>query len=84
MSSDTTRTLIKKKFCEALLVKYEGMYKEAEGHLTLYMNQAVAIGEHSNLLEECDNFVKAMVDAKDNMNMLRNWMKEDKDTIVIE
>ena len=67
---------IKNKFCEALIAKYEGMYKEADAHLHLYMNNSVGIGEHSDLLEECDKFVKQMVDAKDNLNMVKEWMKD--------
>ena len=68
---------IKNKFCEALIAKYEGMYKEADAHLHLYMNNCVGIGEHSDLLEECDKFVKQMVDAKDNMNMIKELMNHE-------
>lgn len=75
MSSGNTN-LVKKKFCEALLAKYDGMYREADAHLHFYMTHSVGIGEHSDLLEECDKFVKQMVDAKDNMNMLKKWMNE--------
>ena len=88
MSSDTTANLVKTKFCEALLAKYDGMYREADAHLHLYMTRSVGIGEHSDLLEECDKFVKQMVDAKDNINMLKKWMSEnknsDQETIVVE
>ena len=79
--------LIKKKFGEALIAKYDGMYREADAHLHLSMNRPVGIGEHSDLLEECDKFVKQMVDAKDNMSMLKQWLSDNSnlnDPIVIE
>lgn len=78
--------IIRKKFGEALIAKYEGMYREADAHLHLYMNRQVGIGEHSDLLEECDKFVKQMVDAKDNLKMIKEWINEnnDNETIVIE
>jgi hypothetical protein len=51
------------------------------------MTNPVGIGEHSDLLEECDKFVKQMVDAKDNLNMIKQWMNDknqDKEMIVVE
>ena len=86
-SSGSSNGLTKKKFCEALIAKYDGMYREADAHLHLYMNNPVGIGEHSDLLEECDKFVKQMVDAKDNLNMIKQWMNDkiqDKEMILVE
>lgn len=66
----------KLNFVNALIAKYEYQYKEAAAHLNLYMTKSVGIGEHSNLLEECDKFVKQMVDAADNKKMIEQWCHE--------
>lgn len=68
----------KSNFAEALIAKYDYKYKEASAHLSLYMSNSVGIGEHSDLLEECDKFVKQMVDASDNKKMIEKWMSENK------
>lgn len=79
--------VLRKKFTDALIARYESMYREADAHLHLYMNRQVGIGEHSDLLEECDKFVKQMVDAKDNLEMIKKWCEENNkhnETFVIE
>ena len=68
MSSGGCNGVTKKKFCEALIAKYDGMYREADAHLHLYMTNPVGIGEHSDLLEECDKFVKQIVEWKKEVN----------------
>jgi hypothetical protein len=66
----------KSNFAEALIAKYDYQYKEALAHLNLYMSNSVGIGEHSDLLDECDKFVKQMVDASDNKKMIEKWLSE--------
>lgn len=63
-------------FTKALLTKYESQYNEAHAHLVLYLTNSVGIGEHSNLLEECDKFIKQMVDASDNKKMVLQLMNQ--------
>lgn len=63
-------------FLEALISKYDSEYKTALAHFELYINNSVGIGEHSDLLEECDKFVKQMVDAQDNKAMVMNFVKK--------
>jgi len=77
---------MKEQLVKAARMHAEGELERAKTNIMVYMNQSVGIGEHSDLLEECDKFVKQMVDAKDNLKMIKEWINENNDNepIVIE
>jgi multidrug resistance efflux pump len=59
-----------KRYYNALIKKYEAEMAESEANLDLYMNNLVAIGEHSDLLEEHVKWVEKYTNAKDNLETL--------------
>jgi len=56
-----------KNYVLALKKKYEFEMLEAEANLALYVTNLVAIGEHSDLLEEHNKWVEKWVNAKDKL-----------------
>lgn len=56
---------------KALIAKYESEISEAEGILTIYFNNPVGIGEHSDLLVEYDKFVEKLTNAKDKLETVK-------------
>ena len=61
-----------KKYISALIKKYEAEIAEAEANLELYMNSLVAIGEHSDLLEEHVKWIEKYTNAKDHLETVNN------------
>ena len=51
-------------YITALSKKYEAEMAEAKANLALYVNQLVAIGEHSDLMEEHDKWIEKYTNAK--------------------
>ena len=45
---------------------------EAEANLALYVNQLVAIGEHSDLMDEHDKWIEKYTNAKDKLESLNH------------
>lgn len=65
-----------KRYVSALIKKYEAEMAEAEANLALYMNSLVAIGEHSDLLEEHVKWVEKYTNAKDNLDTVKTLFSE--------
>jgi hypothetical protein len=59
-----------KNYISALRKKYEAEMEEAKANLALYTTNLVAIGEHSDLLEEHDKWVDKYTNAKDKLESL--------------
>jgi hypothetical protein len=57
-------------YITALSKKYEAEMAEAKANLALYVNQLVAIGEHSDLMEEHDKWIEKYTNAKDKLESL--------------
>jgi len=55
---------------DALKLKYQSQYKEAEATMSIYFNNSVGIGEHPQHIEEMDKLVSVMVDANDKLELL--------------
>lgn len=51
----------------ALKKKYEAEMSEARANLELYTTKLVAIGEHSDLMDEHDKWIEAYTNAKDKL-----------------
>jgi hypothetical protein len=57
-------------YVTALRKKYEAEMAEAKANLALYVNNLVAIGEHSDLMEEHDKWVEKYTNSKDKLESL--------------
>ena len=60
---------------ESLTLKYRSEMAEAEATLLVYFTNPVGIGEHPQHVEEMDNLVEKMVNAKDKLEMLEVFHK---------
>lgn len=61
---------ITKEMYNALKLKYQADYQNANATLLVYFNNPVGIGEHPQHLEEMDKLLTQMVDANDKLEML--------------
>jgi hypothetical protein len=66
---------ISEKMYESLTLKYRSEMAEAEATLLVYFTNPVGIGEHPQHVEEMDNLVEKMVNAKDKLEMLEVFHK---------
>ena len=57
-------------YITALRKKYEAEMAEAKANLALYVNNLVAIGEHSDLMDEHDKWVEKYTNSKDKLESL--------------
>lgn len=57
-------------YIKALGKKYEAEMAEAKANLALYVNNLVAIGEHSDLMDEHDKWVEKYTNSKDKLESL--------------
>jgi hypothetical protein len=57
-------------YVTALRAKYVAEMEEAKATLTLYTTRLVAIGEHSDLMEEHDKWIEKYANAKDKLESL--------------
>lgn len=67
---------IKEKMTEALRLKYLSEIAEAEATLSIYFTNPVGIGEHPQHLEEMDKLVEKMANAKDKLETLSDFIRE--------
>jgi hypothetical protein len=65
-------TKLGQNYITALRKKYEAEMAEAEANLALYVNQLVAIGEHSDLMDEHDKWIEKYTNAKDKLESLNH------------
>jgi hypothetical protein len=64
---------------QALRAKYTAQKLEALATLEVYMNNAVGIGEHPQIIEEMDNLVQQIADAEDCLEVLERSFSENVD-----
>lgn len=57
-------------YVTALRKKYEADMEEAKATLMLYTTKLVAIGEHSDLMDEHDKWIDKYTNAKDKLESL--------------
>lgn len=73
-----TTTELGRNYINALRKKYEAQIEEAKANLALYTSSLVAIGEHSDLLQEHDKWVEVYTNAKDKLESLNEIFNESK------
>ncbi len=58
---------------DALEKKYEAQMAQAEANVKVYMENPVGVGEHPNIVDEVQNLLKQIKDAKEMLDELKNW-----------
>ena len=59
------------KLLQAAIDHYHAQRTEALAHLDILFNDAVGIGEHTDLLTEVKKWTDSLSQAEDNLNVLR-------------
>ena len=59
------------KIIEALFAKYQADKLIAVANLQNYLNNSVGVGEHPDIITECDKLVKQIADAEGNAQTLK-------------
>lgn len=70
-----------KMYVDSLRKKYEAEMSEAKANLALYLTNLVAIGEHSDLMDEQDKWITKYTDAKDKLESLTIIVSEINDDL---
>ena len=58
---------------DALEKKYEAKMAEAEANIKVFMENAVGVGEHPNIVQEVENQMKIIKESKEMLDELANW-----------
>ena len=58
---------------QALKAKYQAQKLEALATLEVYMNNAVGIGEHPQVIEEMDSQIKSLAEAEDCLETIQKF-----------
>ena len=66
----------KRAFLEALEARYNAEITEADAVMDVYLNNSVGIGEHPQHLEEMDKLVQKIADAKEKIEVLKEFDPE--------
>ena len=61
-----------KQIVDALQAKYIAQKLEAIANLQNYLSNSVGVGEHPNIVEECDKLVETIGHADDKLNTLKS------------
>ena len=64
-----------KQIVDALQAKYIAEKLEAIANLQNYLSNAVGVGEHPNIVAECDKLVDTIGHADDKLNTLKNMFE---------
>ena len=65
-----------KQILEALMIRYQAQKAEAIVNLNTYITAAVGVGEHPNVVAECDKLLKQISEADGNMETIQKLVKE--------
>ena len=65
-----------KQILEALMIRYQAQRVEAITNLNTYLTAAVGVGEHPNIVAECDKLMKQISEAEGNMETIQKLVKE--------
>lgn len=63
------------KLLEALVAKYNGQIMEAKANIDVYDN-AVGIGEHSDIVAELDKQIAILTDASDKLEQVLHLLND--------
>ena len=64
---------MKKEIVKALEDKYHAEISVANATLKIYLEKAVGIGEHPQIIEECDKLIGKIAEAEDKLQILKEF-----------
>ena len=67
---------MKRAILDALVAKYEADIAHADATLKIYLEHSVGIGEHPQHIEECDKLVDKIANAKEKLEVLKDFEPE--------
>ena len=68
-----------KQIVDALNAKYMASKLEAIANLQNYLSNSVGVGEHPNIVAECDKLIDAIGHADDKLNTLKTIFEQTPD-----
>ena len=69
---------MRRSILEALEKKYEAEIAHADATINIYLTNSVGIGEHPQHLEEIDKLVEKIANAKEKIDVLKEFEPERK------
>ena len=67
---------MRRAILDALIAKYEADIAHADATLKIYLEHSVGIGEHPQHIEECDKLVDKIANAKEKLEVLKDFEPE--------
>lgn len=64
---------MKDQLVKAMMMHAEGELERAKTNIMVYMNHSVGIGEHSDIVEACQEELDKMASAEDRIEMLKKY-----------
>lgn len=65
-----------KQILEALLMRYQANRAEAIVNLNTYLTAAVGVGEHPNVVDECDKLIGHIAAAEGKAETIQSMVKK--------
>ncbi len=67
---------MRRAILDALVAKYEADIAHADATLKIYLEHSVGIGEHPQHIDECDKLVDKIANAKEKLEVLKDFEPE--------
>jgi len=67
---------MRRAILDALVAKYEADIAHADATLKIYLEHSVGIGEHPQHIDECDKLVEKIANAKEKLEVLKDFEPE--------
>ena len=63
--------IMTQQIIDALVARYQAQKLEALTNLNVYLTSAVGVGEHPNIVDECDKLIAKVSEANERIETLR-------------
>ena len=63
--------IMTQQIIDALVARYQAQKLEALTNLNVYLSAAVGVGEHPNIVDECDKLIAKVSEANERIETLR-------------
>ena len=67
---------MKRAILDALEARYNAEMAESDATLKIYLENSVGIGEHPQHIDECDKLVEKIANAKEKLDVLKEFEPE--------
>ena len=64
---------MKRAILDALEARYNAEMAESDATLKIYLENSVGIGEHPQHIDECDKLVEKIANAKEKLDVLKEF-----------